>query len=165
MTQGLGTYTFECFIIYFESILRGSLLYGTETFYNITETEYRKIEKIEERLIKQILQTNRLCPTHLMYLALGVYPARFHIYKSKCNFLYDLLHQNEESLLYKFFQAQHRHPVSGDWISDIIKVMEMIGLNLSFIEIKNMNFSKYHKLVNDKISAAAFKYLKGKIKS
>ena len=36
MISGLGTYSLEAGIIYFKSLLRSSLLYAAETYYNLT---------------------------------------------------------------------------------------------------------------------------------
>ena len=48
MISGLGTYSVESGSIYFKSLLRSSLLYAAETYYNITEMELRLIESKEE---------------------------------------------------------------------------------------------------------------------
>ena len=48
MISGLGTYSLESGSIYVKSLLRSSLLYAAETYYNITEKELRLIESKEE---------------------------------------------------------------------------------------------------------------------
>ena len=57
MIQGLGTYTVESGIIYFKSLLRSSLLYAAETYYNITKQELRLIETKEEECLRKIIET------------------------------------------------------------------------------------------------------------
>ena len=44
----LKQYYFECAMVYFNVILRGSILYASETYYNLTEKNLRSIERIEE---------------------------------------------------------------------------------------------------------------------
>ena len=44
----LGKYTFDCGFIFFNSIVRNSVLYGTEVMYDLIEKEKRAIEKIAE---------------------------------------------------------------------------------------------------------------------
>ena len=46
MVSEIGKYTMECGFIYLNSILRGSILYGAEALINLTEKEFREIEKI-----------------------------------------------------------------------------------------------------------------------
>ena len=40
LIKNLGSFTFEGGIIYLQSLLRTSILYGSETMFNITEKEF-----------------------------------------------------------------------------------------------------------------------------
>ena len=42
----LSQYNFECGIIFMNVILRGSILYAGECYYNVTESQLRSIERI-----------------------------------------------------------------------------------------------------------------------
>ena len=48
LIKGLGKYTVESGIIYFKSLLRGSILYATESMVNLKEKDVKFIEKAEE---------------------------------------------------------------------------------------------------------------------
>ena len=87
LIKGLGSYTFECGLIYLRSILRGSILYGTEVMFNMSENEMRTIERIEEEQLRQIFGTEKGCPLHILYLDAGIVPARFLIMGNKLNCL------------------------------------------------------------------------------
>ena len=69
------------------SLLRGSILYAAEKYYNLSEKELRKIESIEEDCLRQLLRTGRHCPTALLYLETGWTPTRFQIQTMKLKFL------------------------------------------------------------------------------
>ena len=71
----LRQYYFECSIIFMNVILRGSILYASETYYNLTEMQLRKIERIEEEYLRKVLKTSKGCPIVQMYLAVGQWPA------------------------------------------------------------------------------------------
>ena len=114
MVKGLGKYTFECSFIFLNSLLRASILYASEAYYNLKEKEIRSIEKIEEALMKQIFGASKSVSIHLLYLESGQVPARFIIQKLKLNFLYYILQQSPDSLLYRFFEAQRQNPTRGD---------------------------------------------------
>ena len=45
LIEPLGIYRFESAIIYIKSLLRSTILYGTETMNNVKENEWREIEK------------------------------------------------------------------------------------------------------------------------
>ena len=68
LIKNLGGFTFEGGIIYLQSLLRTSILYGSETMFNIKEKEFRIIEAIEESVLQKIFHTKRSCSRHLLYL-------------------------------------------------------------------------------------------------
>ena len=80
-------YYFEIAMVFFNVILRGSILYASETYYNLTENQLRIIERIEEGFIRKILKTERGCPISQLYLETGQWPARFQIIKLRMLFL------------------------------------------------------------------------------
>jgi hypothetical protein len=43
-------------------MLRSSILYACETYYNLKETEIRQIEMIEESYMRRLLKTTKGCP-------------------------------------------------------------------------------------------------------
>ena len=90
-------------------------------------------------------------------------PARHHIQLLKLNFLYDILQQEENSLMFRFFLSQKNNPVKGDWVSDVLKLVE--DMNLTCDQIKNMKHSHFLKMVKSYVHSNAINYLKGKIKS
>jgi hypothetical protein len=51
----LKQYYFECAIIFMNVILRPSILYGGECYYNLTESQLRSIERIEVSTIFGII--------------------------------------------------------------------------------------------------------------
>ena len=113
----LKKYYFECAMIFMNSMLRGSILYAADMYYNLKESELRQIERIEESFLRQIFKTTRGCPLIQLYLESGQIPARFEIQKMRLMYLKNILEQNEESQIRKFFMLQMDEPVKGDWAS------------------------------------------------
>ena len=109
MFKNLGTYTVLNGLIYLNSLLRASILYAGETYYNITEKKLRMIEGMEENCLKQILDTGRKCPISVQYLETGHTPARFRLKRLKLNFLHYILQQKSDSLIFQFFKAQPKN--------------------------------------------------------
>ena len=163
--QGLGIYTIQNGFIYLNSLLRASLLYAAETYFNLTEKNLRLIESIEEDCMRKILGTGKSCSMSLLYLETGHLPARFQIDIMMLNFLQYILHQGHDSLMFKFFKAQCESPTRGDWVLNVKKVIKNINLNITFEEITHMKKHKYQTLVNEKVRTSAFQYLLSKVKS
>ena len=82
----LKKYYFQAAIIFLNVILRSSILYACETFYNLKETEIRQLERIEEGFLRKMFKTSKGCPITQLYLESGLIPARFAI--KKCRLLF-----------------------------------------------------------------------------
>ena len=163
--KGLGTYTFECGFIYLRSILRGSILYGTEVMFHITEMEKRTLEKIEESQMRNFFQTEKGCSIQIMYLDGGLVPARYLILGNKVNYLHYILNEDSNSLLLKFLQAQIKFPVKNDWNSEVKNILTQLQINLSYEEIRSMKKSTFKTLVRRSVEKKAFSDLINKQKS
>ena len=124
----LKNYYFECAMIYFNAILRGSILYASETYYNLTERNLRNIERIEESFLRKVLNTSKGCPISQLYLETGQWPARFQIMKLRMLFLKSILDENEQSMVGNFFKLQLDQPVKGDWVSTVRKNLKEMNI-------------------------------------
>ena len=143
-------------------ILRGSILYASECYYNLTENELRKIEKIEEQYMRKILQTRKTCPIAQMYLEYGQWPARFEIQKKRCLFLKYILNQDENSQIFQFFKLQLENPIKGDWVSQCLKDLADLKIHETLNEIKQIPRNKFKNILNRSIEINALEYLKNK---
>ena len=117
----LKQYLFECAMIFLNVILRSSILYASETFYNLKEKELRKLEHIEERFLRQLLKTGRGCSISQLYLETGHTPARFEVMKMRCFFFNSIIKESKDSSIFKFIMSQYQNPVRGDWVSCCLK--------------------------------------------
>ena len=68
------------------TILRNSILYASETYYNLTEQQIRQLERIEEGFLRRLFQTSAGCSLAQLYLESGHIPARFAIQKARLFF-------------------------------------------------------------------------------
>ena len=145
--MNLGIYYFECGLILMNVMVRSSLLYACDTYYNLKETEVRQIERIEECFLRKILNTSKGCPITELYFSVGHIPARFEIQKMRLLFLQYILQQDEESLLKRFFLLQLELPTKGDWASTCLKDLKELKIDLSLEDIKKISENKFRKLL------------------
>ena len=158
----LRQYYFECSKIFMNVILRGSILYAGECYYNLTENNLRRIEKIEEKYMRKIFKTGKSCPIAQLYLEFGQWPARFELKKMRLLFLKQILQQDEESQLYKFFKLQQNNPIKGDWVSTVIKDLSDLKIFQKLDEIRAMSRNKFKNLIKSRIQTKALEYLQTK---
>ena len=143
----LQKYYFECGILFMNIMLRSSILYACETYYNLKENEIRQLERIEESFMRQLLKTKKGCPIYQMYRELAQIPARFDIYKIQLFFLKNILDQEEDCMISKFFHLQVENPVKGDWASSCSSTLKKLDINLSLEDIKQMSVNIFSCLV------------------
>jgi hypothetical protein len=158
----LQKYYFECGMIFLNVMLRSSILYACETYYNLKENEIRFLERIEESFMRQLLKTTKGCPIVQLYMELGLAPARVDILKTRLFFLKYILDQEEESMIHKFLTLQIENPTRFDWASTCVKDLNDLEIQLSFSDIKNMTENGYKEIVRKKCSEYAYKYLMNK---
>ena len=161
----LKKYYFECGLIFMNVMLRSSILYASETYYDLKENELRAIERIEEGYMRKLVKTTAGCPIVQLYLELSQIPARFAIMRSRLLFLKDILNQKEDSRISLFVKLQLEQSTKGDWISTCLNDFKLLNISESLEGIKSIKITKYRKIINERIQEYAFSYLMKKRKS
>ena len=155
----LRQYYFECAMLFMNVILRGSILYASETYYNLTEMQLRRIERIEEEYLRKVLKTTMGCPIVQMYLEVGQWPARFEIQKLRLFFFKLILEEDDKSMVSQFFHLQLQQPTSGDWATTVQNDLKELNILETFDDIKRMSRNKFKNLVKIRMKRNAFSYL------
>jgi hypothetical protein len=78
------------------------------------------------------------------------------------SFLYYILHEDPQSLMYKFFETQLARRNQKDWVSTVLKDIEELDLNLNFDDIKCMKKSSFTDMVKRSIEEKTLEYLNQK---
>ena len=155
----LKTYYFECAIILMNAILRPTILYAADMYYNLKENELRHLERIEEEYLRKVFKTKRGCPIVQLYLEGGQYPARFEIQRMRCLYLKYVLHQDDNTLLKRFFDLQLEHSSKGDWVNTCLADLQELNIKESFDEIRKMGQNEFSNMLKMKIKKNALQYL------
>ena len=92
----LKQYYFECAMVFLNVMLRPSILYACETYYNLKEKEIIELERIEENFLRKVLNTTKRCPIVQLYFEVGHTPARMEIQKIRLLYLQYILQQSDD---------------------------------------------------------------------
>ena len=128
--------------------------------YDITENEYRTLERIEEDMLRKLFKTVKGCSIYQLYLESGHLPTRFYIKRIKLVFYKYILSQKENSLLFTFLMAQKNQPRKGDWYSGVQSIIQEFDLNISEEDIKRTPTNIFKNIAKTSSISAGFKYLK-----
>ena len=135
-----GKYHFELAVIFRNAYLISSMLSCSEVWYHITEWELRKLEQIDESLLRKIFDCSSQVTSEILSLELGLLPVR-HIIKMRrvIYFQHILKQRKKNSLIYQFLKAQEQHPKSNDWFTQVMKDLSELGITMNQLEIESMS--------------------------
>ena len=118
----LRKYYFECALLLLNVILRSSILYASEAYYNVKETELRALEQIEKNFLRKLFKTTRTCKISQLYLEAGHMPARFEILKKRLLLLKNILNEEPSSMIQIFVRLQFENPKKEEWGLCVLKI-------------------------------------------
>ena len=160
-----GVYNFDIAMIFRSSYLLSSILSNSEVWYGVTKADIELLEQVNIMLLQKISEFSRSTPHDLYHLEFGVIPILYLVKIRRQMFLQHILHQEEQSLLYRFFMAQLSNPTKGDWVTEAIEDIDYLDLKLDLEDIRSMSKSRFKKIVKCKTKQKALDYLLGKKES
>ena len=141
------------------AMLINGILTNSKAWYGIKKDEIEALEKIDENLLRTLLETPSSTPKEMLYLELGCLPIKFILRTRRLMFLQYILQQEENSLIHRFFKAQVENPVKNDWCLTVKEDLESISVNLNLCDVKRMSKQKFKEKVNQSIKIQALNFL------
>ena len=151
-----GEFYFEVAMILRESLLISSMLFNSETWYNVTKPEIELLETVDLQFLRQVLKTPKSTPKEMLFLETGCVPFREIIRKRRILFLHYILNENEDSLIKKFLMKQKESKKSKDWINQVLSDIKELNLEVDFEDIRKMQKSRLKIMLNEAIKMKAF---------
>ena len=159
----LGPYMYEAFSVLRTSLFLSSILSNSESWVGISKKNISDLEAVDEQLLRTIfiseLTKHAKTSKELLYLETGAIPIRFILMSRRCNFLWYILSQDEDSLLGRFFQAQCDSPTRGDWVSTVRQDLNELKIEMDFDQIRDCTKELFKETVKKQVKTTAFKYL------
>ena len=142
-----------------EFMLINGLLFNSEVWYGLSEYELSELEKVDEYLLRKLLNAHSKTPKEFLYLETGSLPIRFIIKKRRISYLHHILNRDKKELISKVYFAQKRKSVKDDWANTVKKDCDDINLILNEDSAKNLKKEALKNKLKEKIYFSAFKYL------
>ena len=108
-----GKLYFQVEVLLRNSLLVSSLLCNSEAWFNLTNSELDLLETVELLLLRSILNAPQSTTKEMLFLELGVLPLRDINRQRRFNFLFYILNQETDFMIYKVFQSQCKHQKIG----------------------------------------------------
>ena len=154
-----GPFYFECAVILRNSLLLSTMLTNSEAWYGLSKIEIETLEKIDLQLLRRIFEVPFSCPKEMLYLETGCLPISSLILIRRLLFLHSILHEDSNSLIYRFFLAQLSNPDKGDWALEVKKNIEELQITETLEEIEKMSINRFRSIVIKAVRKTTFKNL------
>ena len=93
---GLGVHTVSVYLLLYQALFLSCVLFNSQAWSNIKESDIEKLEKIQLRCLKKILQLSRSTANSFVFLEFGELPIRYIIDRNQLNFLHRIYHLEED---------------------------------------------------------------------
>jgi hypothetical protein len=154
-----GKFYFEVAIILRDTLLISSLLTNAEAWYNLTLSDIRELESIDETLLRRILECPVSTPREMLYLDLGVIPIRYIIMMRRLNFLKYILLEDKNSLIHKFLKSQLSQPTFNDWGQTVVNDLQQLNSKLNISDVESMPKATFRNMVKESVTKLALNHL------
>ena len=158
----LGKYKTEIGLKLRQAMLLSGLLFNSEAWHGITETEIKILESVDEHLLRLLVGAHSKTPLEFLYLETGAIHIRFIIACRRMIYLQTILKRSDSELTKRIYSAQKEDPLKGDFYWLVVKDFKMIGETLNESEIRCKSKISHKNNIKQKIRNAALIYLKEK---
>ena len=150
-----GNRYFEIAVALREAYLVNGILTSSEVWYGMSNQEENELEAVDKILLRRILKAPDSTCIESLYLELGLIPLHIILKSRRISYLHYLANLNPNEMLFKFFEAQWKHPIKDDWILKVKENLIEFGLstNLEVLKSKSsQSFKRNLKIITKKFS-------------
>ena len=155
----LGKLYFEVAVVLRNALFVSSVLCNSEAWFNVTKSQLELLESADVLLLRNIMNCPKSTPKEMLFLELGVQPLRDIIQQRRLNFLFYILQQKPDSLLFKMFKKQIEDKSKKDWVNTVLSDLDELQLIYSFEQIQNMNKIKWMNIAKQSSLKHSFQRL------
>ena len=155
----LGRFKMEIGLQLRQAMLLNGMLYNSEAWHSVSETEMRMLETVDECLLRTLVKGHAKTPLEFLYLEAGATPIRFIISSRRLLYHQVILKREESELTKRVYKEQIRNPSKGDFVELIKEDFKSINEVQNDDMISNTNTTLYKKHIKAKIKISALKYL------
>ena len=135
-----------------QALFVNGCLFNSEAWHGVKITDIKLLEKVDESLLRGILNAHSKIPVEALYLETGSVPIRYIISSRRLMYLHSILQRDSDELVRKVYEAQKVVITPGDFLELVEEDKELINLEISEDEIKSMKKAKFITIVRRKIT-------------
>jgi hypothetical protein len=142
-----------------QAMLVNGTLFNSEAWHGVTKKDIILLEKVDESLLRGLLQAHPKIPLEALFLETKSIPIRYILASRRIMYLHNILQRDPNEMVRKIYEAQKTDTSTGDFVELVKEDCEAIELNMSEYDIKKISKDKLKKILKSRVTEAAFKYL------
>ena len=156
----LGVYRLEMGLKLRQAMFINGVLFNSEAWHNVTNDDIKPLEKLDESLLRSLLQNHPKSPIEYLYLETGSVKIRHILASRRIMYLKTILGRDDEELIKRIFREQERNPSPGDFYELVKQDFDKYEITYNEEMIVSTKEEHYKGLVRNKIRETAFTELK-----
>ena len=155
----LGSYRLDMGLKLRQAKLINGILFSSEEWHGLCDDDKKMLEKVDEFLLRALLQAHPKIPLEFLYLETGAVRIKHIISSRRLMYLQTLLKRDDEELTKRILREQENNPCAGDYsmlVKDDFAKLEMVYDENYIIS----SGTRFKVQVKQKIRDCAFKELK-----
>ena len=113
------SFYFEVLTTLQNSLFINSILSNSSVWYTVQKEEMKMSEQCNAEVLSQGLSTMKKTSTMIMYLEMGWIPIWFIMMSQRLMYLFKILNEKYNSMIFNFLQAQLAFPLKNNWVSTV----------------------------------------------
>ena len=154
----MGSRRLEVRLLLRRAILVNSLLFTAEAWSGVKEAELRRLEKVDQHLLRSLLFLHSKGALEFLHLESGTLKLRHILTINRMMYHHHILNLDENETVKKIYNKQKKKTSKGDWYDLLLKDFKFIDKDLNEKEIKEMSKEDYKKTIKELVEKAAMKY-------
>ena len=114
-----------------QAMLVNGILFNSEAWHGVTKKDIITLEKVDEALLRGLLQAHSKIPLEALFLETKAVPLRYIVASRRIMYLYNILQKDKNEIVHRLYKAQKSDPNHGDFVLLVKEDCEAIGLIMS----------------------------------
>ena len=151
----LGVFIVPSLLLTHNMIFVPTLLYGAQTWTNLTVKEQKTIKTVQLQFLKRILRVPSSACNSVVFLETGMLPVIYEIDILKLMFLHHILTMEEDDPVKRIYKEQLKIPEEKNWANELVVMRRKYELVESDTEIEGLSKEEWKGKVHTQVKTEA----------
>ena len=158
----LGKYRLEIGLKLRQAMLLNGVLFNSEAWHAVTKDDIRPLERVDECLLRSLLQSHPKTPIEFLYLETGSISVSHIISSRRMMYLRTILCREDEELTKRVFREQEKNTTKGDFVELVKDDFRRYNIQYNENTIVSTKYEQYKDMIKKNVKETAIDELKRK---